>query len=297
MANLRHRCRGIIFHCFTPGANKHAAKKAKQTEGHIYSFGTRNELLDQINIFTKWVKENNIPIKYPEEITKEMVSSYLTQKAETCTQNTTDCYRSLMASFGNCVKRDLHLAEFDLHVPKVLSNIKCSNTRGAAAVIPREEYDIILEYCISHPSGSSYAVLLENYLGGRVTDVCERMTFCDNKVVLICKAGKHMTRELTPVLHKLLNDPRFAAWRTEDNRFSFPDSDSINRFLSRLEMRLGLNRHSFHDIRRLLAQQHYDELRRNNIDRDTALSLTGIWLNHGPKRKRVVLQSYVSNPW
>lgn len=296
MDNLRHKLRTVIFMRFRPGANKHAAKGAGNQHELIYSYRSFYALLDVVRTFWEWIQLSAFRLSSPTELTVEIIICFLEYKATSCVQTTVDWYRSMLASLGNYIRVYYKLREFDLHVPRVKAYQKTSGLRGAAAMMPREEYDRIRVYCMAHPSGSAYAVLMENYLGGRVTDVCERMCIVQTKIRMKCKGGKLLFRQITPELEELLNNPRFAAWRTENGRFSLPKSNSVNQFLRKLELRLGLPHHSFHDIRRLLAQEYYDGLRKQGIEQKQALSLTGLWLNHGPNRQKLVLKSYVKNP-
>ena len=106
-----------------------------------------------------------------------------------------------------------------------------------------------------------------------------------------------MRRKLTPELILLLQESRFALWRTAAGTFKLPKVGSINQYLGRIESKLGLEHHSFHDLRRLLAQERYNLLRERGMDREHALSSVGLWLNHGPNRQDLVKKSYVADPW
>lgn len=295
--NLRHILRSVVFSSFVPGRSKHRDKLANQTSGKIYSYRTRNALLDIIDAFCGWLIIKGYQLDTPEQIQPEHVYQFLSERAEYCTQATIDSYRSLLASLGRCISCRCNIPEFDLHVPRVWAKRKGSGKRGAAASMPRAEYEQILEYCREHPSGSSFAVLLQNHLGGRATDVCYRMRVTSTSVCMTCKAGKVLFRTITPALKELLDDPRFAAYRAPDNSFFLPKPRSVNQYLRKLEQRMGLDLHSWHDIRRLLAQEEYDRLRRIGYSRNDALCTVGLWLNHGPQRQKLVLKSYVKNPW
>ena len=80
-------------------------------------------------------------------------------------------------------------------------------------------------------------------------------------------------------------------------RVHAPKDDSLNKYLRRTEDRLGLERHSFHDLRRYVAQEKYDEYRHKGADRTQALNKVGEWLNHGDNRAVMVLESYIRNAW
>lgn len=294
---VRNTIRYILRKHFRPGASKHSAKQTGDSHRLIYSYRTFFAFLDVVNVLFKWLRQENIPISSPTDITVEIVILFLRFKASDCAQTTVDWYRSMLVGLGNHIRIYYCLQCYDLHVPRVYAGKKTSGLRGAAAMMPRSEYNMIIDYCREHPSGSAYAVLLEEHLAGRATDVCERMRIFDETVRMTCKGGKFLWRPITAAMAELLINPRFAAWRTQDGGFNLPRSKSVNQFLRKLEDRFGWPHHSFHDIRRLLAQEYYDGLRHSGVERDRALSLTGLWLNHGPKRQKLVLKSYVKNPW
>ena len=295
--NLRQQLLHIMYICMCIGRSKHADKRKHNTAGRIYSFCTRNAYIEVINIFAHWMRTHYPQIRRPQDIRPEHIYMFLLEKAKTSTQATVDTYRSILASLGTCIRITKHLKGYDLHVPYVRAARKSSQARGAQAAITRTDYDKILAYCLQHPSGSAYALLLENHLAGRVTDVCERMRVQDGYMSMKCKGGKILRRRITPELVALLEDPRFAQWRTSDGKFLLPKANTIANYLRNLQLRLGIEHHSFHSIRRLLAQEHYDSLRRNGMDRNQALGEVCLWLNHGPRRQALVRKSYVANPW
>ena len=67
----------------------------------------------------------------------------------------------------------------------------------------------------------------------------------------------------------------------DGDRIRFPKDGSINKYLLRTERKLGLEEHSFHDIRRRIAQDKYDEFRTSGMSRSDSLRAVSAWLNHG----------------
>lgn len=102
---------------------------------------------------------------------------------------------------------------------------------------------------------------------------------------------------MTLELRDLINSPEISKCLQKDGRLILPKDDSINKFLSRTEDKLGIERHSFHDLRRYRAQEMYDQYRKGGMTREQALSSVGMWLNHGPHREKLVLESYLNNAW
>ena len=139
-------------------------------------------------------------------------------------------------------------------------------------------------------------IRLEKLIGIRVSDMAYGITIEADRLCIKSKNGKICYRDITPQISDLLRSESYQKMIVGD-KFVPPKSSSINTYLRRLEDRLGLERHSFHDIRRRIAQDNYDQYRHSGLTREEALSKVSIWLNHGEKREAMLLRSYISNAW
>ena len=110
---------------------------------YIYSYSQRNKLLDRIEDFSKFCKSKDVNRLV--DVRPEHVQSYMDLKAYGCSQSTLDEYRSQFRS----LERICHV---DMSCPKVYAQCKNDSMRGAKAVISRNDFVQILDYCRSHPS-------------------------------------------------------------------------------------------------------------------------------------------------
>lgn len=292
--NLRNALRGIVFNSFHEGTDKHAVKASGGGYGVVYSYSQRGALLDLVNNFSSWVKAECPDVKKPDQITADTVRAFLLAKSKICSDATLATYRSNFAKLGECVGKKYGVM-IDWHTDAVSGERFKRADRGAGHAISKEEYKLLIDYAVTHPSGSGLAVILEGALGGRVTDVCERMTYDAKKhtIQMIGKGGKaYQERPLPAAVDRMIHSREFSAW-FDGKEFQLPKSASVNKYLMRTEKKLGLDAYSFHDLRRYCAQRHYDALRARGVSRDEALSKTSIWLNHGPHRNDLMVQSYV----
>jgi hypothetical protein len=117
-----------------------------------------------------------------------------------------------------------------------------------------------------------------------------------DRLCIRSKNGRMAYRSITPEIRGVLNSSEFKKLIHGD-RVIAPKDNSINKYLSRLQDRLGMEKHSFHDIRRRIAQDRYDEFRYMGMGRSEALSAVSSWLNHGSHREAMVLRSYIGNAW
>lgn len=292
-ANLEQQMRSAVFGAFREGMDKRSAKMqgADLMEKKIYSYASRNQLLDRIHDFVGTMKDDlrQEGIRKREELRPEHVEKYLELKATTCSQNTINEYASEMKKIGR-------LIGIDLQVEPVIAIRKKSDSRGAESVMSREDLGKILEYAREHPSGSSVAIRLEALIGVRVGDLAYGIRIEEGKLRIKSKNGKWCERMITPEIRKIL-ESESCRKLIDGDRIRFPKDGSINKYLLRTERKLGLDEHSFHDIRRRIAQDKYDEFRTSGMSRSESLRAVSAWLNHGPDRQKMLLESYISNPW
>ena len=131
-ANLEQQMRSAVFGAFREGMDKRSAKMqgADLMEKKIYSYASRNQLLDRIHDFVGTMKDDlrQEGIRKREELRPEHVEKYLELKATTCSQNTINEYASELKKIGR-------LIGIDLQVEPVIAIRKKSDSRGAESVI------------------------------------------------------------------------------------------------------------------------------------------------------------------
>ena len=71
------------------------------------------------------------------------------------------------------------------------------------------------------------------------------------------------------------------------------EGKSINKYLNRVQDQLGLERHSNHDIRRLIAQEKYDSFRESGMSIKESANETSKWFSHGDDRFNMLERSYI----
>ena len=287
--NLRHDLRTSVMNAFREGQKKHDLKHEQKETIGVWSYGTKIDLLDKINTFSAWCKDNDV-IKL-EGVTKDLITQFLEDKSnEGCTDRTVEAYRSALRRIGM-------LSGQDWGVEKVVARGRAAADRGAESVVSKEDFDTLIAYCLANPSKSSVCVLLEREIGIRAGDMAYGVKIVDNELRINSKNGRICVREITPDVRRIIESDVFKEMVDEQGRVHAPKDDSLNKYLRRTQDKLHLERHSFHDLRRYVAQEKYDEYRRAGADRTEALNMVGSWLNHGEKRAEMVLESYIKNAW
>lgn len=292
--NLRHQMRTAIFDAFQERVSRHSIHANDDRYGKITSYKTRGNLLDRVNNFCDWQKKQGYNFRVVNQVTQDAVVSYLDYKAvQGCTQQTLDDYRRDLKKIGQ-------LCGCDWSVSRVYTNNRKSNMRGAASVISEKDYNILLDYVSGHATcGSAICLLLEKEIGVRVGDIAYGIRILPEKLEIRGKGGKVIYRSRTTEINRILELPIAKKMIAPDGTFLTPKANSLNKYLSRIEDKLDIERHSWHDIRRRIAQDRYDYLRNTGLSRSQAISACSVWLAHGSgsHRGRMLQDSYIANMW
>lgn len=285
---LRHIMRSAVFNAFSFHIDKRQHKASLDTTEKIYSRTSRDHYLDRINDFCETCPE----IKKINQLTPAAVEHYLDIKATTgnCTQKSVDDYRHDMKKIGRCMG-------IDLSCSRVLTYVPPAQNRGAKDVISSEDYYKLASYAMDHPSKSAACYLLEMQVGIRVADMAYGVRATDAGLSIRCKNGKICLRPWIPELQRIWQTDALQKMVNEEGKLIAPKDNSLNKWLNRTQDKLGLERHSWHSVRRRIAQDKYDAFRGSGMTRSEALSQVSLWLNHGPNREQTMKESYVANIW
>lgn len=288
-----------ISECFKEGMDKHADKahNSAATE-KIYSYSSMNNLKDFAKNLSNFLKENYPDTKRLGDIKEAQLQNFLNNKNENgCSQNTLDLYRSNLNKLEIVVNATYSSVNWDfkntLETPASIKEF--DKNRGVDSVMSRGDYNKILDYSRENRSTSGDAILLQNGLGIRVEELAQikinNIDLDKNRIVLDnTKGGKVLTREMTPEVRSIVID---RIKNTDANKLIEIKSDSINAQLRRIEDKLGIDRHSNHDIRRLVAQEKFDAYREEGDSKKEALEKTSAWLNHIGPREQMLTKSYI----
>lgn len=300
MANLHGQITYAINQNFKENLDKHSIKTR---EGHgmgekVYSYNEKYRLKDISKALTNFFKEQNINIREIKDIKPEHIQSFLNSRKENgCTQNTLNSYASSIYKIQNIVNKTYKSCNVDWrnNVAIPTANQKQAVNRGAESVISRKDYNRLLEYSERNKSQSGYAIQLQDFLGVRVNEVANiklnNIDLQQRTINIVGKGGKEITREIPQnkvgLVQEVINQHY-----SKDKLFSIKN-DSINRYLYRVQDKLGMEKHSNHDIRRLIAQEHYDSFRQQGYSIKDSVKMTSEWLAHGPNREDLLVQSYI----
>lgn len=299
--NIKSQFHNAINQNFQEGTDKHSYKEQNGTEmsDRVFSYTSKFNLLDTARNFSNYLKENHNDIRLIRDIKPEHIQEFLNTKAESCTQNTIDTYSQNIFKLEVLAEKtygiDLSWRE---ECVKPIAIKDSSENRGVESVMSREDLNIIVSYATENRSQSGDAVRLQEHLGIRVEEVVaikldNIKLDSDTPYILIdnCKGGKDLERELSPGAVDVVRYIISQNYGT-DTLFTIKGA-SVNEYLRDTQDKLGLERHSFHDIRRCIAQEKYDGYRESGVTIKEAADKTAIWLNHGKDREAMLKESYI----
>lgn len=285
---------------FKERVDKRAFKEAngRGMGSKIFSYGEKFRLKQLAKAFQIYVKKNNLNVRLIKEIKAEYIQDFLeAAKERGCTQNTINSYASSLFKIQNTINEtynlDLKWRE-EIAIPQV--ERKNSFNRGVDSVISRDDYNKILNYTENNFSQSGLALQMQNWLGVRVEEIArikkEFISLKDRTITFKnTKGGKKLVRDIPG------NKIDFVKSVIEHNfhkeRLFSIEGKSINKYLNRVQDQLGLERHSNHDIRRLIAQEKYNSFREKGMSIKEAANQTSKWLSHGDNRTSMLEKSYI----
>lgn len=299
MKSIKCQFQHAINENFREGMSKHSLKGQDTSHTNIYSYGEKFRLLDVASDFGKFLKENFENVKYIRDIEPCHIQSFLNSK-NSCTQNTINSYVQSLKKLERISNKCYGISNDNMTqvaIPRVQKT--CDASRGVSHPITKEVYETILTYCLNNPSKSGNALLLDYTCSDshamRVEELARiKLSNIDKQGVITitnAKGGKayQMHCENLPFLKELISKQYDAK-----GKFLFDiKGASINKYLERTCIKLGLEKYSFHDIRRYHAQDYFDGLRNQGFTTKDALLATSQYLSHNSPRTQMMTQSYI----
>lgn len=298
--SLKNQLTFAINQNFSEGMDKHSIKaENKEMTEKIFSYSEKHRLCDVMKNFENYLKENGIRVKEVSQIKTEQIQKFLEDRASSCTQNTINSYANSFYKIQNVLNatyKSCHLKWREkVIVPNAIT--KASQSRGVESVIKKVDYNMLKAYAEEHYSQSGACVIMQEEFGVRVEEISRiKLANIDlekQEVTFQCKGGKPLNRQFSDEMKDYIQKVIEQKHDANGERLFSIDGSSINKYLLRTEDKLGIERHSNHDIRRLIAQEYYDSIREQGYTPKEALSGTSKWLNHIGPRNELMLNSYI----
>lgn len=296
--SIKSQFHNAINNNFKEGVKKRDYKleNGQAMDNKIFSWQEVYRLKDVARDINNFFKENGIDRREVRDIKVEDINRFLDSKKYNCTQQTINSYKNSIYKLQEVVNKTYKLNvnwRKDLEVPKSAKSKKAKD-RGVKGVISNVDYKKIIEYAEKNKCQSAYAVILEKELGVRVNEIVnikkENIDIDKGEILFKnTKGGKKITKTIQNIeLVKEILDKNYS----KNALFSIKAS-TINKYLNRVQDNLGLERNSFHNLRRNYAQNFYNNKLKEGLTEEKALLETSKQLNHRTKREKLMEESYI----
>jgi len=300
---------------FREGADKHALKReGKLTDSAlIFGYSTYYNLLDFSDNFCRWMRENGIHFAFVKDITVEAWNAFLEAKATLIGPVTLKNYASRVRTWEKIINAAFgaRLAWSEgLLVPHRLSAEETELQR--VQQMQREDFQLIQAYIRENKIRSQGAIAIElsARFGLRVEGTARikaRNVHLDEKgywgfgTIDITEKGNR--RRIIDI--KNASDRKYIAGlitgKLPEEHLVPIKKDSVNKFLYRVMIKIGLKEKypetSIHSIRKMYAQETWDNCRKQGYTWEQALRYVNRQLGHGEERNKQLLGVYVKEMW
>ena len=300
---------------FREHVDKHALKREGKLKdcAFIFGYSTLYNLRDFAYSFCKWLEKTDRRYPFVKDIPVEDWNEFLEYKSNFVGAITLKNYESRIRTWEKIINAafntDIRWSK-DLVRPYILSAEE-EEIKRIQQMQP-EDYELIMDYIWESGSKSKAipALKLSRMFGLRVEGTV-RIKVCNVHLdvkglwgfgtVDITEKGKK--RRIIDI--KSEDDRNFIERLIEgklpEDRLVPLQKGSVNKFLNRVMGDVGIKEKypetSIHSIRKLYAQETWDNFRGNNHSWDEALRYVNRQLGHGEERNKQLLAVYVKNMW
>ncbi|MFT4107179.1 MAG: tyrosine-type recombinase/integrase [Lacrimispora sp.] len=304
MANLRWELRNAVRKCFKENTKKREYKRehGRKMDATIFSYKTRDALLDRAGELAKFIESHHPEVHHVKEIKNMHIREYLENKQKGCTKATVATYQEQIKKLAKCCNKAYKSVNVQWASVSVAERPQLED-RLRQDAMTAEQFRSVLE--ASGVCGSRNGIRLGRAFGLRVQEIPRiRVTDVDllNNTLKIyrSKGGRTWqipveTDEQRELLKELIEGKR------ELQQLIPVRAESLNKYLHKMNERVGNKnlleqKTGFHAIRKLVAQERYNGLRKSGMCREEALNEVNKYLGHGDDR-RVLSNTYVNNQW
>lgn len=297
--NLKYQFLNAINSNFKEGMDKHSIKATGEMNNtRIFSYADRKNLIDVASNFSNYMKTNYSEVKQVKDVKADHIQSFLNSKANSCSNATLKQYESKFNKLENVVNNTYNInANYKgFVVPASTENTKIRNS-----AMSREDFNKLQQSFSNSNSSAKTAIELTSRAGLRVSE-CTKLQGRDidlNKGTIHVVDGKGgRDRDVTIREEDKQYFANLKASVGDRERICPVQSDSINkairRQMERLEMQNKYTDTSIHCVRKMYAQEQYDNYREQGMEINQALGAVSVDLGHSENRLEL-MKSYVLN--
>lgn len=296
-SNIQYQLTEAIKHAFRPGSDKHSDKKNKATSDKIYSHGANRSIKSTACQFARYLKENNID--KAKKIEERHYQAFLNEKAKTVNDTTLSKMKSHLKKLDNCLNsfyKSYQKCAQNIVQPAALNNTKCRSM-----AMTREDLSKVKAEC-KQDCASKLGIEIASRIGQRAESICKlKGTDYDpdrgTLKIINAKGSRSWEIEIKEKDKKFFEELRE---KCGEERMVPVHHESMQEYMRTKLRAAGLERYieektSFHSIRKMVAQELYDEKKEQGMDWKSAWNEVSDYLGHGDDRWKL-FQTYILNP-
>lgn len=301
--NLKKQMLDCIERNFKGGMDKHSDKRNGGGGSHkVYSQSDRKALVDTSAMFANWMNKNHPEVRYVKDIKTEHVQSFINSKSKDWNNNTLKTHISRFNKLDRIFDRsfkDYHkqLAG-GLVTPAGVNETKCRSV-----AMTRNDFNKITDKANAGRSHVKTALEVCGRVGLRVSEVAKLKGSDYNPktgvLSIIDSKGKKDRDIVVKEEHRAYFEGLKATFG--EGRVCPVQHESLSQALNRCMKSLDLeqdytgHKTGFHAIRKMIAQEMYDENVQNGLSGMDAFNPVSVFLGHGENRHDL-FKSYIVNP-
>lgn len=304
--NIKSQFMYAIESHFDSGMDKHSAKKqGLSKQNKIYSYSDRRNLIDTSAHISNWLKQKHPDIKFIKDIKSEIIQEYLNENSQGWTKATITVKMSHLRKLEKLVIDSFKGSEICF-----LSDIikPCGKNNSRTLSMTRNDFNKLLFTMNKSVSSAKIAIELCGRFGLRVSETT-KLQYRDIVIhengfasinIVDSKGGKSRVIKTSNPSDVLYLD-LMKSNRNDKFRVVSINSKSVNKFAQRYLELSGLGKYvkaktSIHSIRKMVAQEKYDEYRNLGLSRKDSINKVSFFLGHGKNREECISR-YVANIW
>ena len=281
--------------------DKHSIKKSGQRDGtRVFSYADRKNLIDVSSNFANFMRKSHPEVKQVRQIKSSHVQSFLNEKAKNCSTKTIQQYQSKFSKLEKLINSTYRSSKTSFSKGIIVPQGK---EKQRSLEMKRNHYNKLITNISHSRSQAVPAIQLAGRFGLRVSETVN----LKGKDIQLAKNTLHIHeskggRSRDILITKEADRAFLEALKSQygDNQRIVPiKEDSVNRFLQRELGKIGLGQYQahgtgIHAIRKMYAQERYDEFRQKGLSIQTSLDKTSELLGHGDNRNEL-MREYVLN--
>lgn len=296
-ANIQYQITEALKHAFKPGTDKHSDRKNKATSDKIYSHGANRSIKSTSCQFARFLKENNID--KAKKIEEKHYQAFLNEKAKTVNDTTLSKMKSHLKKIDNCL--NAFYKSYEKCAQNIVQPAAENNTKYRSMAMTREDLEKVKAEC-KRDCASKLGIEIAGRIGQRAETICKlKGTDYDPEKgtlsIVDAKGKRSWEIEVKEKDKKFFEELRE---KCGEDRMVPVQHESLQKYTRERLRDAGLEKYieektSFHAIRKMVAQELYDEKREAGMDWKQAWNEVSEYLGHGDDRW-TLFKTYILNP-